>query len=69
MREFLCTWLFWGHKWDDFAMCKRRCARCSVEEWVFTKRHPLIGEPRSEWTDMTIRPLPWRWRLRAWLAK
>ena len=69
LREFICRWFFLGHKWDNFAMFKRRCVRCPVEEWVFTKKNPRIGEPASEWDDMTIRPIRLGWRFRAWLCR
>ena len=68
MREFICRWFFHGHRWDEFATFKRRCVRCNVEEWIFTKTYPSIGEPKSDWSDMTIRSFSFRWRLHAWLA-
>ena len=68
MREFICKWGFFGHRWDMFARSKRRCVRCGVEEWMLTDRYPMVGEPAEAWHDMTIRPLPLRFRFRAWLS-
>ena len=61
----LHKWIWPGrHEWDEFAMCKRRCRLCGLEQWVFTNSYPEIGEPESEWRDMTL-PEPSRKVLRA----
>lgn len=42
-----------GHAFAVFADgFKRRCARCSREEWVMTRPYPRIGEAKSYWHHM-----------------
>jgi hypothetical protein len=50
-RRFVCRTR--GHRYATFCDgLKRRCDRCWREEWVFSKSHPKIGEPKYSWRLM-----------------
>lgn len=51
LRKLFCRLV--GHKFTTFCDgLKRRCGRCSREEWVMSTPYPRIGEPKYRWKHM-----------------